>query len=121
MMGAGLEKSEWEVEVKVEEADWLAMEEVVVDISAEQGESAGERATNMSSSSEGILQMGRWEARMNSSLSFSFSRLAMSFCRLALSSSRSSVSYQGGREPDLILLSLGQHCCALCHALLCER
>ena len=95
MMGAGLEKSEWEVEVKVEEAVWLAEEEVVEvfgDITVEQGESAGERATNMSSSSEGILQMGRWEARMNSSLSFSFRRLAMSFCRLDLSSSRSSVS-----------------------------
>lgn len=39
------------------------------------------------SSSEGILQMGWWAARMNSSLSFSFRRLAMSFCRLDFSSS----------------------------------
>ncbi len=39
------------------------------------------------SSSEGILQMGWWAARMNSSLSFSFRRLAISFCRLDFSSS----------------------------------
>lgn len=43
-------------------------------------------------SSEGILQMGWWAARMNSSLSFSFSRLAISFCRLDFWSSRISVS-----------------------------
>lgn len=39
------------------------------------------------SSSEGILQMGWWAARMNSSLSFSFRRLAISFCKLDFSSS----------------------------------
>lgn len=49
-------------------------------------------------SSDGILQMGWWAARMNSSRSFSFSRLAISFCRLDFSSSSWSVSYQMGKK-----------------------
>lgn len=43
---------------------------------------------------DGILQMGRCAARMNSRRSFSFRRLAMSFCRADFSSSRMSVSFR---------------------------
>lgn len=89
-----LEKIELEVEVKV---GWL---EVIVDPSGmvvcgwedslvdRQGWAGEMETTEKSeSSSEGILQMGWWAARMNSSLSFSFRRLAISFCRLDFSSS----------------------------------
>lgn len=97
-----LEKIELEVEVKV---GWL---EVMVDAwgmvvcgwedaSVGRQERTGEMETTGKSvsSSEGILQMGWWAARMNSSLSFSFRRLAISFCRLDFSSSSLSVSYKG--------------------------
>lgn len=89
-----LEKIELEGEVKV---GWLVVmadaSGMVVcgweDTSVERQEWTGEmEATEKSvSSSAGILQMGWWAARMNSSLSFSFRRLAISFCRLDFSSS----------------------------------
>lgn len=84
-----LEKIELEVEVKV---GWL--EAIVVVCGCEdtpverQGWAEDIETTEKSvSRSEGILQMGWWAARMNSSLSFSFRRLAISFCRLDFSSS----------------------------------
>lgn len=89
-----LQKIELEVEVKV---GWL---EVTVAASGmvvcgcehtvvERQEWAGDMETTEKSvsSSEGILQIGWWAARMNSSRSFSFKRLAISFCRLDFSSS----------------------------------
>lgn len=87
------QKIELEVEVKV---GWL---EVTVDASGmvvcgcehtvERQAWAGDMETTEKSvsSSEGILQIGWWAARMNSSRSFSFKRLAISFCRLDFSSS----------------------------------
>lgn len=89
-----LQKIELEVEVKV---GWL---EVTVDASGmvvcgcehtvvERQAWAGDMETTEKSvsSSEGILHIGWWAARMNSSRSFSFKRLAISFCRLDFSSS----------------------------------
>lgn len=91
-----VEKMELEVEVEVEvKVGWL---EVIVDawgmvvcgwVDTPVVRQAGdiEMTEKSESSSEGILQMGWWAARMNSSLSFSFRRLAISFCRLDFSSS----------------------------------
>lgn len=88
-----VQKIELEVEVKV---GWL---EATVDASGmvvcgcehtvERQAWAGDMETTEKSvsSSEGILQIGWWAARMNSSRSFSFKRLAISFCRLDFSSS----------------------------------
>lgn len=100
-----LEKMELEVVVKV---GWL---EAMVDTTGmvvcgwedtlvERQGWAGEMETTekSESSSEGILQMGWWAARMNSSRSFSFRRLAISFCRLDFSSSSLSVSWEGERN-----------------------
>lgn len=102
-----LEKIELEVVVKV---GWL---EAMVDTTGmvvcgwedtlvERQGWAGEMETTekSESSSEGILQMGWWAARMNSSRSFSFRRLAISFCRLDFSSSSLSVSWEGERNRE---------------------
>lgn len=94
-----LEKIELELEVKVGWLEAIAgvFEMVVcgwVDTAVEWQEMAGESEVRGKSvsSSEGILQIGWWAAKMNSSLSFSFSKLAISFCRLDFSSSSLSVS-----------------------------
>lgn len=88
-----LEKMELEAEVKV---GWL---EVIAEVTAVERQDMGKSV----SSSEGILQIGWWAARMNSSLSFSFSRLAISFCRVDFSSSSLSVSWQRGRIEKVVL------------------
>lgn len=84
-----LEKIELEVEVKVGWLEAIVVVCVCEDTPVErQGWAEDMEITEKSvSRSEGILQMGWWAARMNSSLSFSFRRLAISFCRLDFSSS----------------------------------
>lgn len=87
-------KMELEVEVNVE---WLEVTVVAsgmevcgcVETVVERQACTGDMETTEKSVSicEGILQMGWWAARMNSSRSFSFRRLAISFCRLDFSSS----------------------------------
>lgn len=54
----------------------------------------------------GILQMGRCAARMNSRRSFSFRRLAISFCRADFSSSSLSVSFRSKKKKSLVSLIL---------------
>lgn len=110
--GPLMEKIELEVVVKV---GWLeailvcAREEGLVDRQewAEETVATG----NSISSSDGILQMGWWAARINSSLSFSFKRLAMSFCRLDFSSSSKSVSAWSVSVSSRLLL---RHFAAAC-------
>lgn len=90
-----LEKIELEVEVKVGRLEAMVdtagmvvgcgFEDTLVDRQAWVGDV--ETTEKSVSSSEGILQMGWWAAKMNSSLSFSFRRLAISFWRLDFSSS----------------------------------
>lgn len=90
-----LEKMELDVEVKVGRLEAMVdtagmvvvcgFEDTLVDRQAWVGDV--ETTEKSVSSFEGILQMGWWAARMNSSLSFSFRRLAISFWRLDFSSS----------------------------------
>lgn len=90
-----LEKMELETAVTVDllEATLVCgWEDTLV---ARQGWAGDKDTTEKSESrSEGILQMGWWAARMNSSRSFSFRRLAISFCRPDFSSSSLSVSWK---------------------------
>lgn len=90
-----LEKMELEAAVKVGRLEAMVVcgwEDTLV---ARQGWAGDKETTEKSESrSEGILQMGWWAARMNSSRSFSFRRLAMSFCRPDFSSSSLSVSWK---------------------------
>lgn len=83
-----LEKMELEAAVKVGRLEATVVCGWEATLVARQGWAGDKETTEKSESrSEGILQMGWWAARMNSSRSFSFRRLAISFCRLDFSSS----------------------------------
>lgn len=103
-----LEKMELETAVKVDllEATLVCgWEDTLV---ARQGWAGDKDTTEKSESrSEGILQMGWWAARMNSSRSFSFRRLAISFCRPDFSSSSLSVSWKEEKRGSGMSLAVG--------------